>query len=254
MDKPNHSNAQSSAENRPATAPSPAPAIEKRPSSNAPALVIVESPAKAKTISRYLGPGYMVESSLGHIRDLPSAASEIPEEYKDQAWARIGVNVDRDFAPLYIVPLKKKAQVKKLKQLAKKISALYLATDEDREGEAIAWHLKEVLEPKVPVRRMVFDEITEHAIREAIRNPRDLDEGLINAQQARRILDRLYGYEVSPVLWHKIGRKLSAGRVQSVATRLIVDRERERMRFKAADYWDVEATLRPRAPPTASTY
>jgi DNA topoisomerase-1 len=144
-----------------------------------------------------------------------------------------------------MVPAKKRPQVKKLKQLAKNASALYLATDEDREGEAIAWHLKEVLDPSVPVYRMVFDEITETAIRNAVNNPRDLDEGLINAQQARRILDRLYGYEVSPVLWHKIGRKLSAGRVQSVATRLIVDRERDRMRFRAADYWDIEATLRP---------
>ena len=218
----------------------------EKPRKNGPALVIVESPAKAKTISRYLGSGYIVESSLGHIRDLPSMASEIPAEVKDQDWARIGVNVDEGFKPLYIVPAKKKPQVKKLRQLAKQASVLYLATDEDREGEAIAWHLKEVLDPKVPVWRMVFDEITESAIREALHNPRTLDEKLVDAQEARRILDRLYGYEVSPVLWRKIGPKLSAGRVQSVATRLIVDRERERMRFKAADYWDLEATLKKR--------
>ncbi|GMU22313.1 MAG: DNA topoisomerase 1 [Phycisphaerae bacterium] len=211
------------------------------------ALVIVESPAKAKTISRYLGSGYIVESSIGHIRDLPSTAAEIPAELKDQSWARIGVNVEENFKPLYIIPSKKKQQVSKLKQLVKNASEVYLATDEDREGEAIAWHLREVLRPKVPVRRMVFDEITERAIRDAISNPRDLDEKLIEAQEARRILDRLYGYEVSPVLWRKIAPKLSAGRVQSVATRLIVDRERERMKFVAAEYWDIEAALRVRA-------
>lgn len=211
---------------------------------NGPALVIVESPAKARTISKFLGTGYVVESSLGHIRDLPSTASEIPEEFKEQSWARIGVNVDEGFKPLYIVPAKKRTQVKKLKQLVKQASAVYLATDEDREGEAIAWHLREVLEPKVPVWRMVFDEITESAIRNAVANPRSLDDQLVNAQEARRILDRLYGYEVSPVLWRKIGPKLSAGRVQSVATRLIVDRERERMQFRSAEYWDVEAALR----------
>lgn len=207
------------------------------------ALVIVESPAKAKTISRYLGPGFMVESSIGHIRDLPSTASEIPSELKNEAWARIGVDVDADFRPLYIVPAKKKHQVTKLRQLLKKANMLYLATDEDREGEAIAWHLREVLNPKVPVKRMVFDEITQTAIREALANPRDLDDRLIDAQEARRILDRLYGYEVSPVLWRKIAPKLSAGRVQSVATRLVVERERQRMAFVSADYWDVEATL-----------
>ena len=210
------------------------------------ALVIVESPAKAKTIARYLGPGYIVESSIGHIRDLPSAASEIPPEYKDQAWARIGVDVDNGFRPLYIIPRKKKSQVGKLKALMKKASAVYLATDEDREGEAIAWHLMDVLRPHVPVKRMVFDEITKSAIQEAIKSPRDVDLKLVDAQEARRILDRLYGYEVSPVLWRKIGPKLSAGRVQSVATRLIVGRERERMAFVSADYWDVEATLQVR--------
>ena len=208
------------------------------------ALVIVESPAKARTIARYLGPGYIVESSIGHIRDLPSTASEIPAQYKEQDWARIGVNVEENFEPLYVVPAKKKPQVGKLKQLLKKADRLYLATDEDREGEAIAWHLTEVLGPKVPVYRMVFDEITESAIREALAHPRQLDMRLVNAQEARRILDRLYGYEVSPVLWRKIGPKLSAGRVQSVATRLIVARERERMRFVAGTYWDIEAELR----------
>jgi len=224
-----------------------ATASDKKPSrgrSDGIALVIVESPAKAKTISKYLGPGFVVESSIGHIRDLPSTAAEIPSEYKDAEWARIGVDVAHDFKPLYIVPAKKKAQVKKLKDLVKKASMVYLATDEDREGEAIAWHLMEELKPKVPVKRMVFDEITRNAIQAALANPRDLDQQLVNAQEARRILDRLYGYEVSPVLWRKVGPKLSAGRVQSVATRLIVDRERERMRFVSSEYWDVEATLR----------
>ena len=174
------------------------------------ALVIVESPAKARTIARYLGSGYVVESSIGHIRDLPSTAAEIPAQYKDQDWARIGVDVDAKFKPLYIVPAKKKAQVAKLRQLLKRADTLYLATDEDREGEAIAWHLTEVLEPNVPVHRMVFDEITESAIREALAHPRQIDMQLVNAQEARRILDRLYGYEVSPVLWRKIGPRLSA--------------------------------------------
>jgi DNA topoisomerase-1 len=209
------------------------------------ALVIVESPAKAKTIAKYLGAGYIVESSIGHIRDLPSTASEIPPQYKDEDWARIGVDVDHNFKPLYIVPSKKKPQVKKLKDLLKKASIVYLATDEDREGEAIAWHLMEVLKPNVPVKRMVFDEITKNAIQAALQNPRDVDQQLVNAQEARRILDRLYGYELSPVLWRKVGPKLSAGRVQSVATRLIVDRERDRMRFVSSEYWDVEGTLRP---------
>jgi DNA topoisomerase-1 len=212
-------------------------------------LVIVESPAKARTIAKYLGSGFIVESSIGHIRDLPSTASEIPAEVKDEPWARIGVNVEDNFRPLYIVPARKKAQVTKLRQLARKAQTLYLATDEDREGEAIAWHLLETLQPKVPVKRMVFDEITQQAIQEALAHPRDVDMQLVNAQEARRILDRLYGYEVSPVLWRKIAPKLSAGRVQSVATRLIVDRERERMRFRTAEYWDVEATLESAARP-----
>ncbi len=208
------------------------------------ALVIVESPAKARTIEKYLGEGFVVESSIGHIRDLPSTASEIPAQYKEEDWSRIGVNVEDEFKPIYIVPSKKKSQVTKLRQLLKQATQLYLATDEDREGEAIAWHLHEVLNPKVPVKRMVFDEITQTAIQNAIQNPRDIDAQLVEAQEARRILDRLYGYEVSPVLWRKIAPKLSAGRVQSVATRLIVDRERERMEFVAADYWDLESLLK----------
>ncbi|WP_067186030.1 type I DNA topoisomerase [Microtetraspora niveoalba] len=204
-------------------------------------LVIVESPAKAKTIAGYLGRGYIVESSIGHIRDLPEKADDIPEKYKGETWARLGVNVDHEFEPLYVVNPDKKSQVSKLKQLLKDADELYLATDEDREGEAIAWHLREVLKPKVPVHRMVFHEITPHAIQEAVSNPRDLNLRLVDAQETRRILDRLYGYEVSPVLWKKVKPRLSAGRVQSVATRLVVERERERMAFTAAAYWDLQA-------------
>ncbi|MBX6382663.1 MAG: type I DNA topoisomerase [Microbispora sp.] len=204
-------------------------------------LVIVESPAKAKTIAGYLGRGYIVESSIGHIRDLPERAEDIPEKYKSEAWARLGVNVDHDFEPLYVVNPDKKSQVSKLKQLLKEADELYLATDEDREGEAIAWHLREVLKPKIPVHRMVFHEITPHAIRDAVSNPRELNLRLVDAQETRRILDRLYGYEVSPVLWKKVKPRLSAGRVQSVATRLVVERERERMAFTAANYWDLQA-------------
>jgi len=211
-------------------------------------LVIVESPAKAKTIAGYLGRGYIVESSIGHIRDLPEKAEDIPEKYKGEPWARLGVNVEHDFEPLYIVNPDKKAQVTKLKQLLKDADELYLATDEDREGEAIAWHLREVLKPKVPVRRMVFHEITPQAIREAVANPRDLNLRLVDAQETRRILDRLYGYEVSPVLWKKVKPRLSAGRVQSVATRLVVERERERMAFTPAGYWDIRALFDTRRP------
>ncbi|WP_242454262.1 type I DNA topoisomerase [Bailinhaonella thermotolerans] len=206
-------------------------------------LVIVESPSKAKTIAGYLGRGYVVESSIGHIRDLPEKADDIPERYKKMPWARLGVNVDHEFEPLYIVNADKKAQVKKLKELLKDADELYLATDEDREGEAIAWHLREELKPKIPVRRMVFHEITPKAIQEAVRNPRDLNLKLVDAQETRRILDRLYGYEVSPVLWKKVKPRLSAGRVQSVATRLVVERERERLAFTAAHYWDISALL-----------
>ncbi|MYS20887.1 DNA topoisomerase I [Streptomyces sp. DvalAA-14] len=206
-------------------------------------LVIVESPAKAKTIKGYLGPGYVVEASVGHIRDLPNGAAEVPAEYKGQPWARLGVNVDSDFEPIYVVNADKKAQVKKLKDLLKDSDELFLATDEDREGEAIAWHLQEILKPKVPVHRMVFHEITKDAIQEAVRNPRELNQRLVDAQETRRILDRLYGYEVSPVLWKKVMPRLSAGRVQSVATRLVVERERERIAFRTASYWDLTGTF-----------
>jgi DNA topoisomerase-1 len=206
-------------------------------------LVIVESPAKAKTIASYLGPGYIVDSSLGHIRDLPRNAKEIPAKYKDKAWSRLGVDVDNGFTPLYIVNPDRSAHVKKLKGYLAEVDELFLATDEDREGEAIAWHLLETLKPKIPVKRMVFHEITPQAIAEAAANPRELNQDLVDAQEGRRILDRLYGYEVSPVLWKKVMPRLSAGRVQSVATRLVVERERARMAFRAADYWDVTANL-----------
>jgi DNA topoisomerase-1 len=207
------------------------------------ALVIVESPAKARTISKFLGGKYTVEASIGHIRDLPQGAKEIPEEYKGEKWASLGVNVDDNFTPIYVVPSDKKSQVSKLKQLLKDSDELYLATDEDREGEAISWHLCEVLKPKVPVHRLVFHEITKDAILEALANPRSIDDGLVRAQETRRILDRLYGYEVSPLLWRKIGPKLSAGRVQSVAVRMIVERERQRIAFRAATWWDLIARL-----------
>ncbi len=206
-------------------------------------LVIVESPAKAKTIKGYLGPGYVVEASVGHIRDLPNGAAEVPAKYKGKPWARLGVNVDEDFEPLYVINSDKKDQVKKLKELLAESDELLLATDEDREGEAIAWHLREVLKPKVPVRRMVFHEITKSAIQDAVEHPRELNQRLVDAQETRRILDRLYGYEVSPVLWKKVMPKLSAGRVQSVATRLVVERERERIAFRSAEYWDLTGTF-----------
>ncbi|MFE9098540.1 type I DNA topoisomerase [Streptomyces sp. NPDC007264] len=205
-------------------------------------LVIVESPAKAKTIKGYLGPGYTVEASVGHIRDLPSGAAEVPEKYTGEV-RRLGVDVEHDFQPIYVVNADKKAQVKKLKDLLRDSDELFLATDEDREGEAIAWHLQEVLKPKVPVKRMVFHEITKDAIQQAVRNPRELNQKLVDAQETRRILDRLYGYEVSPVLWKKVMPRLSAGRVQSVATRLVVERERERMAFRSAEYWDLTGTF-----------
>ncbi|MFK0118686.1 type I DNA topoisomerase [Streptomyces sp. NPDC090994] len=205
-------------------------------------LVIVESPAKAKTIKGYLGPGYVVEASVGHIRDLPNGAAEVPEKYTGEV-RRLGVDVDHDFQPVYVVNADKKAQVKKLKDLLKDSDELFLATDEDREGEAIAWHLQEVLKPKIPVKRMVFHEITKDAIRDAVANPRQLNQKLVDAQETRRILDRLYGYEVSPVLWKKVMPRLSAGRVQSVATRLVVERERERIAFRSAEYWDLTGTF-----------
>jgi DNA topoisomerase-1 len=206
-------------------------------------LVIVESPAKAKTIARFLGDDYLVESSIGHIRDLPRSAAEVPAAYKGESWARLGVDVDNDFKPLYIVAREKQEQVRKLRALVGQASIVYLATDADREGESIAWHLLEVLAPQVPVKRMVFHEITRSAIEEAIGNPHDLDRRLVDAQEARRVLDRLYGYEISPVLWKKVMQGLSAGRVQSVFTRIVVERERERMRFRSAAWWSVTGTF-----------
>ncbi|GAB2613378.1 DNA topoisomerase 1 [Paractinoplanes abujensis] len=206
-------------------------------------LVIVESPSKAKTIAGYLGPDYLVEASIGHVRDLPKNADEVPEQYKGESWARLGVDVDNGFHPLYVISADRKQQIAKLKKLAKEVDEIFLATDEDREGEAIAWHLLETIKPKVPVHRMVFHEITRPAIQAAVANPRSIDQNLVDAQEARRILDRLYGYEVSPVLWKKVMPKLSAGRVQSVATRIVVERERQRMAFRTAEYWDINALL-----------
>ncbi len=206
-------------------------------------LVIVESPAKAKKIAEYLGTDYAVESSIGHIRDLPARAKEVPAAYKKEKWASLGIDTDNGFKPLYVVSDQKKDHVKKLKALLKDASELVLATDKDREGEAIAWHLQEVLNPKVPVKRIVFTEVTKEAIQRAIDNPSDIDYKKVEAQEARRLLDRLFGYEVSPVLWKKVRPRLSAGRVQSVATRVVVERERERMAFKSANYWDLTATF-----------
>ncbi|KAA1420316.1 type I DNA topoisomerase [Nocardioides humilatus] len=207
-------------------------------------LVIVESPAKARTIGGYLGDGFVVESSIGHIRDLPNNAADTPAKIKDKPWGRLAIDVENDFTPYYVVPRDKKSHISKLKGLLKDADELYLATDEDREGEAIAWHLLDELKPKnIPVKRMVFHEITKAAIQEAAANPRELDMDLVEAQETRRILDRLYGYEVSPVLWRKVMSGLSAGRVQSVATRLVVDREKERMAFRIASYWDLEGTF-----------
>jgi DNA topoisomerase-1 len=206
-------------------------------------LVIVESPAKAKTIGGYLGSGYTVEASIGHIRDLPRNAADVPAAYKSEPWARLGVNTEADFEPLYVISPDRRQQVSKLRALVKDAAEVYLATDEDREGEAIAWHLAQTLKPTVPVRRMVFHEITPAAIARAVAEPRDIDAGLVDAQETRRILDRLYGYEVSPVLWKKVLPRLSAGRVQSVATRIVVERERQRMAFHTAEYWDIEGTF-----------
>ncbi len=206
-------------------------------------LVIVESPSKARTIAGYLGAEYVVESSLGHVRDLPQNAGEVPEGLKGTPKGRLGVDVDHGFEPVYVVPPGKRGHMAKLRKLLKNSDALYLATDEDREGEAIAWHLYDELKPRVPVQRMVFHEITPQAISAAVDNPRSIDQHLVDAQETRRILDRLYGYELSPVLWKKVMSGLSAGRVQSVATRLVVSRERERMAFRSAAYWDLEASL-----------
>src|SRR3954471_19033063 len=206
-------------------------------------LVIVESPAKARTIERFLKTGYEVLASYGHVRDLPESASEIPEEIKKEKWGRLGVDTDNDFKPYYVIPADKRKHVQALKAALKGASQVYVATDPDREGESISWHLKEILKPRVPVKRIVFHEITEEAINEAVKDAQDLNENLVRAQESRRILDRLYGYTLSPVLWKKVQTGLSAGRVQSVATRLIVDREEERLAFRAASYWDLDARL-----------
>src|SRR6266699_2616995 len=206
-------------------------------------LVIVESPAKARTIERILKDGYEVRASYGHVRDLPESASEIPDEIRKKKWGRLGVDTEGDFTPYYVIPDDKRKYVQALRTALKGATQVYLATDPDREGESISWHLKEILKPRVPVRRIVFHEITEEAIREAVNDAQDLDENLVRAQESRRILDRLYGYTLSPVLWKKVQTGLSAGRVQSVAVRLIVDREEERLAFRSATYWDLEARL-----------
>ena len=214
------------------------------------ALVIVESPAKAKTIAKYLGDGFRVQASIGHVRDLPQGAKQIPAKYKGESWSNLGVNVNDNFTPIYVVPPGKTKHVKLLKDELAKSNALYLATDEDREGEAISWHLLELLKPKVPVHRLVFHEITKDAIQAAMDGPRDVDQGLVRAQETRRILDRLFGYEVSPLLWRKVRPKLSAGRVQSVAVRLIVQRERERMAFVSSSWWDLLGTFAKQSGPS----
>ena len=206
-------------------------------------LVIVESPAKAKTLSRFLGNDYRVEASFGHVRDLPEKASEVPAEIKKRTWGRLGVDVEGDFTPYYVIPADKKKQVAALKAALKDASILFLATDPDREGESISWHLAQILKPRIPVRRIVFHEITEEAVREALASAHDLDENLVRAQESRRILDRLYGYTLSPVLWKKVQTGLSAGRVQSVAVRLLVEREEARRAFRTSAYWDIEARL-----------
>lgn len=208
-------------------------------------LVVVESPTKARTIRRFLpAEGYQVEACMGHVRDLPSSAAEIPAKVKGKSWSRLGVNVDHDFEPLYVVPKGKRKVVSELKKALKDADELYIATDEDREGESIGWHLLEVLEPDVPVRRMVFHEITRSAIEEALENTREIDQRLVESQEARRILDRLVGYEISPLLWRKIAPRLSAGRVQSAAVRMLVLREKDRIAFKTAAFWGLDAALR----------
>ena len=216
-------------------------------------LVIVESPAKAKTLGRFLGKDYRVEASFGHIRDLPDSAAEVPKQIKDQEWGRLGVDVNADFAAYYVVPSEKKKQVAHLRSALKDASELLLATDPDREGEAISWHLTQVLKPQIPVRRIVFHEITEEAVRAALEHPGAIDENLVRAQESRRILDRLYGYTLSPLLWKKVQTGLSAGRVQSVAVRLIVEREEQRRAFRSGVYWDIEAALSGESRPFTAT-
>ena len=207
-------------------------------------LVIVESPAKARTLSRLLGDEYRVEASVGHVRDLPENASEVPAEIKDKPWGRMGVDVDNGFRPYYVIARDKTSRIRDLRSAVRDAPEVLLATDPDREGESISWHLREVLKPKVPIRRIEFHEITEEAVRRAIADARDIDLKLVDAQESRRILDRLYGYMVSPVLWKKVQTGLSAGRVQSVAVRLVVEREEERAAFRRSSYWDLEARLR----------
>ena len=206
-------------------------------------LVIVESPAKAKTIERFLGPEYRVAASYGHIRDLPRSASETPVAVREKSWGRLAVDTANGFRPVYVVPEESLRHVRELRKLLREADEILLATDEDREGESISWHLVEVLKPSVPVRRIAFHEITRSAIRDALANPRRVNRRLVQAQEARRVLDRLYGYSLSPVLWKKVRTKLSAGRVQSVALRLVVDREEERLRFKVSEYWRARAVL-----------
>ena len=207
-------------------------------------LVIVESPTKARTIARFLNKDFVIMASNGHVRDLPNRASEVPEKLKGEGWAKLGVNVEDDFAPLYVIPGQKQDSIKKLKGALKEASVLYLATDEDREGESISWHLKELLKPKVSVKRLVFHEITKEAITRAFDSARDIDLNLVQAQETRRIVDRLYGYTISPILWKKMAPNLSAGRVQSVAVKLLVERERERIKFRRATYWGLDAELK----------
>src|SRR6266851_4002742 len=206
-------------------------------------LVIVESPAKARTLERFLGDKYQVKACYGHVRDLPESASQVPDEIRKKDWGRLGVDTDGDFKPYYVIPDDKRQRVNELKAALKGASEVMLATDPDREGESISWHLLQVLKPRVPVKRIVFHEITKKAIDRAVKDAHDVDDNLVRAQESRRILDRLYGYTLSPVLWKKVQTGLSAGRVQSVAVRLIVDREEERLAFRPASYWDLEARL-----------